>query len=163
MGEMQCACGLWQLSGLPCEHALACISYNRDPIEPYCNTCYTVGTYRLAYENSINPLNDASQWPDSFGPQLRPPTLDKPTSGKKQKKRRLEAGELATKKDKKGKSYKRVRRTGEKQKCSICKKIGHNKRAHGSGLVNINFTDYLNLYVIIVRVIGSNNLMSFAG
>ncbi|CAN1185509.1 hypothetical protein LINPERHAP2_LOCUS37594, partial [Linum perenne] len=159
MRAMQCACGLWQLSGLPCEHALACISYNRDPIEPYCNPCYTVGTYRFAYENSINPLNDASQWPDSFGPQLRPPTLDKPTSGKKQKKRRLEAGELATKKDNKGKSYKRVRRTGEKQKCSICKKIGHNKRAHGSGLVNIHFEDYVNLYDIIVRVMGSNNLI----
>ncbi|CAN1755748.1 hypothetical protein LINPERHAP1_LOCUS5853 [Linum perenne] len=94
----QCACGLWQLSGLPCEHVLACITYNRDPIEPYCDPCYTIVNYRLAYE-----------------------------------KRRLEARELATRKDKRGKSYKAVRRTGEKKKCSLCKKEGHNRRAHGSG------------------------------
>ncbi|CAN1165322.1 hypothetical protein LINPERHAP2_LOCUS26083 [Linum perenne] len=82
----QCACGLWQLSGLPCEHALACITYNRDPIEPYCDPCYMIGTYRLAYGNSINPLNDASQWNASFGPDLRPPTIERPTSGPRQKK-----------------------------------------------------------------------------
>ncbi|CAN1154358.1 hypothetical protein LINPERPRIM_LOCUS41084 [Linum perenne] len=133
----QCACGLWQLSGLPCSHALACIAFNRDPIEPYCDPCYTVEKYRLAYGNSINPVNDASQWHDSFGPRLRPPTIDKPKSGPREKKRRHEAGELATKKDKKGKTYKTVRRTGEQQKCSVCKKIGHNKRAHGSSGVCI--------------------------
>ncbi|CAN1269080.1 hypothetical protein LINPERPRIM_LOCUS13457 [Linum perenne] len=131
----QCACGLCQLSSLPYEHTLACISYNRDPIEPYCEPCYTVADYRLAYGNSINPLNDLSQWHDSFGPQLRPPTIDKPTPG--QKKRRLEAGELVTKKDKKGKTYKTVHKTGEKQKCSVCKIIGHNKHAHKSGGVCI--------------------------
>ncbi|CAN1168182.1 hypothetical protein LINPERHAP2_LOCUS27677 [Linum perenne] len=101
-------------------------------IKPYCNPCYTVENYRLAYGNSINPLNDASQWPDSFGPELRAPTIEKPKSGPRQKKRRLEAGELATKRDKKGKAYKTLRRTGERQKCSVCNKIGHNKRAHGS-------------------------------
>ncbi|CAN1287159.1 hypothetical protein LINPERPRIM_LOCUS19536 [Linum perenne] len=82
----QCACGLWQLSGLPCEHALACITYNRDPIEPYCHPCYTIANYRLAYGESINPLNDATQWHSSFGPDLRPPTLKRPTSGPRQKK-----------------------------------------------------------------------------
>ncbi|CAN1161826.1 hypothetical protein LINPERPRIM_LOCUS1507 [Linum perenne] len=45
----------------------------------------------------------------------------------------MEAGEVATKKDKRGKTYKAVRRTGETQKCSVCKKVGHNKRTHGSG------------------------------
>ncbi|CAN1822321.1 hypothetical protein LINPERHAP1_LOCUS29933, partial [Linum perenne] len=105
-----------------------------DPIEPYCHPCYTVGIYRLAYGNAINPLNDASQWPESFGPQLRPPTLEKPAAGVRQKKRRREAGELVTKKDRKGKAYKGVRRTGEKQKCSVYQKYGHNKRAHGSGV-----------------------------
>ncbi|CAN1826211.1 hypothetical protein LINPERHAP1_LOCUS31447 [Linum perenne] len=58
-------------------------------------------------------------WPESFGPQLRPPTLEKPVAGVRQKKRRREAGELVSKKDRKGKAYKGVRRTGEKQKCSV--------------------------------------------
>ncbi|CAN1835165.1 hypothetical protein LINPERHAP1_LOCUS34314 [Linum perenne] len=118
---------------------ISCLQAIRDPIEPYYDPCYTIGNYRFAYGNSINPLNDASQWPDSFGPQLKPPTIEKPMSGPRQKKRMLEAGELVTKKDKKGKSYKTIRRTDEKQKCSVCKKIGHNKRAQGSGGVSIIF------------------------
>ncbi|CAN1141201.1 hypothetical protein LINPERHAP2_LOCUS12337 [Linum perenne] len=53
---------LWDYRGLLCEHALACISYNQNPIEPYWDPCYTLSNYRLAYGNSINPLNDSSQW-----------------------------------------------------------------------------------------------------
>ncbi|CAN1167716.1 hypothetical protein LINPERHAP2_LOCUS27390 [Linum perenne] len=104
------------------------------------------GNYRLAYENSINPLKDASQWPDSFGPQLRQPTIEKPKSGPRQKKRRLEAGELTTKKDRKGNAYKTVRRIGEKQKFSECNKIGHNKRAHGLAEVCLLFV-FFHAYV----------------
>ncbi|CAN1133253.1 hypothetical protein LINPERPRIM_LOCUS30544 [Linum perenne] len=55
----------------------------------------------------------------------------------------MEAGEVATKKDKRGKTYKAVRRTGETQKCSVCKKVGHNKRAHGSGGVCIQLKYFL--------------------
>ncbi|CAN1167920.1 hypothetical protein LINPERHAP2_LOCUS27526 [Linum perenne] len=40
----QCACGLWQLSGLPCEHALTCIAHNKEAVESYCDPCYKVST-----------------------------------------------------------------------------------------------------------------------
>ncbi|CAN1186660.1 hypothetical protein LINPERHAP2_LOCUS38242 [Linum perenne] len=55
-----CACGLWQLSGLPCEHALACIAHNKEAVESYYDPCYKVSTYRAAYMHSIKPLNDSS-------------------------------------------------------------------------------------------------------
>ncbi|CAN1171975.1 hypothetical protein LINPERHAP2_LOCUS29902 [Linum perenne] len=71
----RCACGLWQLSGLPCQHALTCIAHNKKAVEPYCDPCYKVASYRAAYRHPIKPLNDSSQWALSFGPNLRPPTI----------------------------------------------------------------------------------------
>ncbi|CAN1314256.1 hypothetical protein LINPERPRIM_LOCUS29249 [Linum perenne] len=117
----QCACGLWQLSGLPCEHALACIAHNKEAVEPYCDPCYKVSSYRAAYRHSIKPLKDSSQWAVSFGPNLRAPLIDRPRTGPKQKKRRLEAGELINRRDKKGKPYTTIGKSRQPQKCSICK------------------------------------------
>ncbi|CAN1767549.1 hypothetical protein LINPERHAP1_LOCUS10297 [Linum perenne] len=131
----RCACGLWQLSGLPCQHALACIAHNKEAVEPYCDPCYKVASYRAAYRHPIKPLNDFSQWDVSFGPNLRPPTIQRPTSGPKQRKRRLEAGELISRKDKRGRPYSTVGKSGQPQKCTICKKTGHNRRAHGNDQV----------------------------
>ncbi|CAN1165127.1 hypothetical protein LINPERHAP2_LOCUS25968 [Linum perenne] len=128
----KCACGLWQLSGLPCQHALSCITLNNEPVEPYCNPCFKVSSYKLAYRNAIYPLNDSSQWPNSLGPTLRAPTIETPRSGVKQKKRRREHGEVLQRKDKNGKTYSTVRKAGNGQRCTVCKKTGHNRRAHSS-------------------------------
>ncbi|CAN1824632.1 hypothetical protein LINPERHAP1_LOCUS30847 [Linum perenne] len=132
----ECACGLWQLSGLPCQHALSCITLNNEPVEPYCNPCFKVSTYRLAYRNAISPLNDSSQWPNSLGPTLRAPTIETPRAGVKQKKRRREHGEVVQRKDKNGKTYSTVRKAGNGQRCTLCKKTGHNRRAHSSNDVS---------------------------
>ncbi|CAN1142964.1 hypothetical protein LINPERHAP2_LOCUS13366 [Linum perenne] len=134
----RCACGLWQLSGLPCQHALACIAHNKEAVEPYCDPCYKVASYRAAYRHPIKPLNDFSQWEVSFGPNLRPPTIQRPTSGPKQRKRRPEAGELISRKDKRGTPYSTVGKSGQPQKCTICKKTGHNRRAHGNDQVQMD-------------------------
>ncbi|CAN1182477.1 hypothetical protein LINPERHAP2_LOCUS35998 [Linum perenne] len=134
----RCACGLWQLSGLPCQHALACIAHNKEAVEAYYDPCYKVASYRAAYRHPIKPLNDSSQWAVSFGPNIRPPTIQRPTSGPKQRKRRLEAGELISRKDKRGRPYNTVGKSGQPQKCTICKKTGHNRRAHGIDQVQMD-------------------------
>ncbi|CAN1280169.1 hypothetical protein LINPERPRIM_LOCUS17312 [Linum perenne] len=65
------------------------------------------------------------------GPSLRAPTVTAAVSGPKQKKRRASVGEFeTTRKDKRGRSFKSIARSGQKQKCSVCKKEGHNKRVH---------------------------------
>ncbi|CAN1794502.1 hypothetical protein LINPERHAP1_LOCUS20320 [Linum perenne] len=76
------------------KHALSCITLNNEPVESYCNPCFKVSSYKLAYRNAIYPLNDSSQWPNSLGPTLRAPPIETPRSGVKQKKRRREHGEV---------------------------------------------------------------------
>ncbi|CAN1812133.1 hypothetical protein LINPERHAP1_LOCUS26441 [Linum perenne] len=65
-------------------------------------------------------------------PTLRAPTIETPRSGVKQKKRRREHGEVLQRKDKNGKTYSTVRKAGNGQRCTVCKKTGHNRRAHSS-------------------------------
>ncbi|CAN1128899.1 hypothetical protein LINPERPRIM_LOCUS17121 [Linum perenne] len=131
LGSNTCACGLWQLSGLPCEHALSCISHNKESLATYVDHCYCKETYSMAYYYTIKPLNDPGMWEPSNGPELKAPDLPLPKRGVKQKKRKLEASEMVTtKKDKGGNTYKQVRRLGQVQHCSLCKE-GHNKRMHG--------------------------------
>ncbi|CAN0913136.1 hypothetical protein LINGRAHAP2_LOCUS27741 [Linum grandiflorum] len=126
-----CACGKWQLSGLPCEHAISCISINRESIVAYVAPVYKVATYRRCYEVTISPLNNHKQWESFGGPTLQAPLLHVPTPGPNQKKRRIEDQELiVTKKKKQGQPYKVIRKVGMIQHCSVCKKAGHNERAH---------------------------------
>ncbi|CAN1167525.1 hypothetical protein LINPERHAP2_LOCUS27284 [Linum perenne] len=84
--EFSCACGAWQLSGIPCEHAIACITYNGGKLLDYVDPAFLVGTYTWAYTVAIRPLNDSSQWLPSNGPRLRAPTVAATGCGPKQKK-----------------------------------------------------------------------------
>ncbi|CAN0906557.1 hypothetical protein LINGRAHAP2_LOCUS24332 [Linum grandiflorum] len=132
-----CACGKWQLSGLPCEHAISCISMNQESIATYVAPVYKVAAFRRCYRVNITPLNDSKQCESFGGPTLRAPALPVLTQGPNQKKRRLEDQELiTTKKTKQGQSYKVVRKVGLIQHCSVCKKAGHNKRAHAQEVHN---------------------------
>ncbi|CAN1284651.1 hypothetical protein LINPERPRIM_LOCUS18689 [Linum perenne] len=128
--EFSCACGAWQLSGIPCEHAITCITYNGGKLLDYVDPAFLVGTYTWAYTVAIRPLNDSSQWLPSNGPRLRAPTVAAMGCGPKQKKRRASVGEFErTRVDKCGRSYKSISKSGQKQRCSLCEKEGHNREA----------------------------------
>ncbi|CAN1131273.1 hypothetical protein LINPERHAP2_LOCUS6307 [Linum perenne] len=124
-----CACGRWQLTGIPCSHAVACIRYNREKPEKYVDPSLKVEAALRSYAYAIHPLNDSSQWIRSEGPRIRPPTLPRNTSGPKQKKRRREAGELLQqKKNKLGQNVTTMNRTGMPMRCGLCGEEGHNRR-----------------------------------
>ncbi|CAN1785005.1 hypothetical protein LINPERHAP1_LOCUS16739 [Linum perenne] len=129
--KFECACGSWQLSGIPCEHAIACINHNGEKLVDYVHDSFLVGTYNRSYSVSIHPLNDSAQWLPGGGPVLRAPTFKPLVPGPVQKKRRLSVGELeTTRRDKRGRTFQSIRKTGQKQRCTVCKKEGHNKRVH---------------------------------
>ncbi|CAN1152224.1 hypothetical protein LINPERHAP2_LOCUS18613 [Linum perenne] len=124
-----CACGRWQLSGIPCPHAIRCIQYCQEDPERYVDNCYSVDVYKSTYERSVRPLNDSSQWSRSGLEPLHPPQFPPPKRGAKQTKRRKEAGELAIPRTtRKGVAVVAVSRKGASMTCSTCKKKGHNKR-----------------------------------
>ncbi|KAM7250431.1 hypothetical protein ACFE04_022314 [Oxalis oulophora] len=57
-----CLCRGWQLYGLPCSHAVAALLSCRQPVHSYAESCFTVGTYRKAYSQTIHPVPDKSLW-----------------------------------------------------------------------------------------------------
>ncbi|WOL01873.1 hypothetical protein Cni_G10592 [Canna indica] len=54
----ECTCRRWQVSGLPCIHALAVMEHTNGCIDEYCSKYFLTECYRLAYSLSINPIPD---------------------------------------------------------------------------------------------------------
>lgn len=84
-----CTCREWQVSGKPCQHALALIITYRNPkMEDYLDSYYSVYHFRLAYSGVIRPLTDKSQWAKvDIGFKLRPPLAKRPVG--RQRKNRI--------------------------------------------------------------------------
>ena len=54
--QWDCSCKGWQLTGLPCCHAIAVIScLGRNPYD-YCSRYLTTDSYRLTYSESVYPV-----------------------------------------------------------------------------------------------------------
>ncbi|XP_074303589.1 uncharacterized protein LOC141638038 [Silene latifolia] len=121
LSNKTCACGLWQISGIPCKHAVrAILVANKDP-NKYVSEWYSVRKYKEAYSLCINPIPDSEQWP-SFDdiPTLEPPMF-KRSIGRPSRNRRREPGE-----QRKGKRSTTV-------KCKKCNCFGHNTRTCKGG------------------------------
>ncbi|CAA3009089.1 family transposase isoform 2 [Olea europaea subsp. europaea] len=107
-----CSCKDWQLTGLPCCHAIAVIScLNRDPYD-YCSRYFTTNNYRVTYSQSIHPVSNIDgpwQKGSSQLAAVTPPPTRRPP------------GRPTTKKIGSQDAAKR------QLQCSRCKGSGHNK------------------------------------
>ncbi|CAN1825485.1 hypothetical protein LINPERHAP1_LOCUS31190 [Linum perenne] len=90
-----CTCGYWQLSGVPCMHAIVAISYMRYDINNYIHEWYSVQVARRAYTKGIQPLPGREDWKEVDGNQVLPPPY-KVLPGRPKKNRRKEPGEIPT-------------------------------------------------------------------
>ncbi|XP_071738935.1 uncharacterized protein [Rutidosis leptorrhynchoides] len=127
--DRSCSCRKWELTGMPCRHAVAAIwdmgrhSGNVGFIESWVHPVYRLDTWKYAYGFSINPVNGRSLWPKSTVPNtLLPPKVVK-TAGRPKKNRRKTMDEKKPN-DNKGK----LSRKGKTVKCGTCGTYGHNKR-----------------------------------
>ncbi|XP_021757464.1 uncharacterized protein LOC110722504 [Chenopodium quinoa] len=57
-----CTCYHWELTGIPCVHAYACMLDMRGDIEAYFDPYYTMETYRAAYEPVVHPMPGPKHW-----------------------------------------------------------------------------------------------------
>ena len=64
MKAKSCTCRRWELTGLPCPHAYACIIGNSERVEDYVDTFYTIETFKNVYSHYINPTNPEDHWPE---------------------------------------------------------------------------------------------------
>ncbi|GJR68397.1 putative transcription factor interactor and regulator CCHC(Zn) family protein [Tanacetum coccineum] len=121
----------WEITGMPCKHAVACIwDMANNGLEPgipesWVHESYWLKTWEEMYRFKINPCNGPDMWPESDTPiTLTPPNYKLPV-GRPRKKRRKSAVEIYDNLVKKGK----LSRAGKTVTCLKCGQQGHNKRS----------------------------------
>ncbi|XP_010678151.3 uncharacterized protein LOC104893714 [Beta vulgaris subsp. vulgaris] len=115
-----CSCNAWQISGIPCKHAVVAIWNKVDQPEHYVNPFFTKSVYLKAYDYLLEPINGAEEWPSSET-LVNAPKLKK-VHNRRQVKRRKVAGEVT--------SSGKLKKTGSVMTCSLCGVQGHNKRGY---------------------------------
>ncbi|EYU31645.1 hypothetical protein MIMGU_mgv1a001707mg [Erythranthe guttata] len=108
-----CSCKGWQLSGLPCCHAIAVILCLGRSLYEYCSRFFMTESYRLTYTESINPIPNVEKPERS---ELHEATIVTPPPTKRPPGRpKLKSAESADV----------IKR---QLQCSKCKGLGHNKK-----------------------------------
>jgi len=77
LDERTCSCRFWQLSGLPCPHAISCIYYASRPLEEFIAKCYSVEEYNKTYAHCLQPVEGNAFWPVSNREKPLPPQVCK--------------------------------------------------------------------------------------
>lgn len=108
-----CSCKMWQVTGLPCIHAIAVINCIDGNAYDYCSDYLTTNNYRLTYSESISPISDVDK-PMQKEPSMATVVVTPPPS-------RRPPG--------RPKINRNVSQGLDKRKlqCSKCKGLGHNK------------------------------------
>ncbi|XP_019198890.1 PREDICTED: uncharacterized protein LOC109192644 [Ipomoea nil] len=71
----KCSCRKWDLTGLPCKHAVCAIwkKNGNGAVYDFVHPCYSKETYLKIYKASINPMAGPDEWPISAQSPLLPP------------------------------------------------------------------------------------------
>ncbi|WVZ64787.1 hypothetical protein U9M48_014261 [Paspalum notatum var. saurae] len=56
LAKKECSCRYWQLSGLPCAHAISSIYFKTNSLDAYIADCYTVEKFKKIYSHCLEPL-----------------------------------------------------------------------------------------------------------
>ncbi|XP_074343263.1 uncharacterized protein LOC141682465 [Apium graveolens] len=114
-----CTCRKWDLTGIPCYHACACIAIKNEPWEMHINNCYSKEEYMKLYNCTLDPIVGPEFWQTSAEPKPLPPNVK--THAGRPKKKRVTKNDIppdATK----------LSKAGTIVNCHYCKARGHNAR-----------------------------------
>ncbi|XP_059306351.1 uncharacterized protein LOC132057764 [Lycium ferocissimum] len=126
--EKTWSCRRWNLTGIPCNHAIAAIWVKKDEPEMYVHECYTVEKYMKSYSPSILPIVSSEQWPQIVIEPPLPP-IYKTQPGRLKKLRKKGVAETTQKESDSGKlTLLKASRKGRKKKCGSCGRLGNNSR-----------------------------------
>ena len=125
-----CSCRRWELTGIPCKHAIAAIWFsaaNGGVValpENWVHPFYHLKTWKMMYQFKIKPTNGRLLWPKSDCPiKMLPPKHHKKT--RKPKKNRRKTTEELSQPLVKGSKLQKI---GKTMTCRICHKEEHNAR-----------------------------------
>lgn len=130
MNARTCTCRKWELTGIPCKHAVAAMwdmAVNGVEVgipESYVNPCYWLTTWKTMYSFKIGGVNGMTHWPISPSPLTILPPKHRVQAGRPKKSRRKTADELSKKMVVGGK----LSKAGGVMTCGICRGVGHNRR-----------------------------------
>ncbi|GKE49522.1 mutator type transposase [Tanacetum coccineum] len=130
LSNKSCTCRKWEVSGIPCKHAVACIFNMTDNgmqvglPEDWVHQSMRLQTWKTVYSFKINPVPGRQFWAKSQVPSRLIPPYIPPQVGRPSKKRKKSAGEV-TEMVKDGK----LTRKGGTVTCCKCGQKGHNKRS----------------------------------
>nr|KAJ0199665.1 hypothetical protein LSAT_V11C600324570 [Lactuca sativa] len=117
-----CGCRSWQVSGIPCVHAVAAISYLNGNAEDYVAPWFHTTMFLTCYNHTINPLNGSSMWPEA--PYIKPlPPQKRRLPGRPTLKKKNDQSEM----ENKGKTRHTISKIGAVNRCTICREGGHNR------------------------------------
>lgn len=121
LGKRTCSCRSWDLTGVPCAHAMSAILYMRHQPENYIAHWYTRITCEKTYHQRLQPVPGSTFWDHEGEGLVLPPDLVSKGPGKKKTARRKDADEPT-----KGKT--KYNRKGIQTRCSNCGVLGHSKK-----------------------------------
>ncbi|KAG8375322.1 hypothetical protein BUALT_Bualt10G0088200 [Buddleja alternifolia] len=120
LDEHHCSCGMFQMVGYPCCHAIAAMGFHRKEVEDYVNSYLKKDVYLRVYSHSRNPIPGMHDFEESSLGKVSTPKV-KIGVGRPKKKRIKDGNDIG------GTSGPRK---GLTHTCSICGKLGHNKAGH---------------------------------
>ncbi|CAD6206977.1 unnamed protein product [Miscanthus lutarioriparius] len=115
----KCECRRWDLIGIPCSHAIACLKHERileDSVLPH---CYSIEAFQNAYNFQIFSCSDKTNWQNVGGTEVKPPKYEKKL-GRPSKARKKAPHEQQ------GRNGPRLSKHGVTMHCSHCGKPDHN-------------------------------------
>jgi hypothetical protein len=114
-----CGCRQWDMTGIPCPHAISAILYHSAKPEQYLHPYYSVENYKMAYDPMIYPVPSEDQWVRTGQDEVHPPVI-RATPGRPKKLRRRGPDEP--------RNPHCMRKGGVSMRCSKCRTVGHNAR-----------------------------------
>lgn len=128
LDSRSCDCRNFDLTGIPCSHALAAIYDRRGQPVDYLSDYYKRDKYAAAYAFPLTALKGVDYWDFHDDEVLLPPELPKKLRGRPKRLRRREEWEGGTQ-GKAKVTEEQVQRWSSKRvhHCSKCKKPGHRK------------------------------------
>ncbi|XP_074303996.1 uncharacterized protein LOC141638481 [Silene latifolia] len=114
-----CTCKTWELTGIPCPHAMMCITDQRHEVLDYVDEAYTKATYLRAFQHPIAAMPGYEDWEKVGVTSPTPPPFKKLPGRPKLKKWRREVGEGTSGQPKKIRQIKT---------CGKCGLNGHNMK-----------------------------------
>src|ERR1044072_5803656 len=112
-----CTCRVWQLTGMPCRHAISAIAFKNLSPENFCHAWLTMSAYNSTYEFYVTPTLSHEYWTPT--PYLKPvPPPARKRVGRPKKNRRKDSTEG-------GQGSTKLRKTIAEIVCSRCGIAGY--------------------------------------